>query len=327
MKYETANALCVRLPAGAAVDIARCVPELAGVKQREHDGSGGRRHPGQQLADADARAGDVQAVGAQALDERAADTVPHGVEQNELAVKLPLVSAKPEVQQQKAHKVPQALVEKRRMYVHGLPAGEREPHAGEGRGLAAEGFTVDEVAPAADALPDEQAGRAHVRHRAEGDLFLPAPDDAGQQPRDHAAVDGEPALPDLERVDGVAAVVAPLEDDVVQPRADDGQRDHPDEKVIERVRLDAAAAAVPRAVEHRQNEAHGDDHAVPVKRAAEERERRAGVDAPVSEQGKADGGVTHHRRHHPRLPSGQRPRAPGARARASRSATWRTPPP
>lgn len=40
MKYETANALCVRLPARAAVDIARCVPELAGVKQREHDGSG-----------------------------------------------------------------------------------------------------------------------------------------------------------------------------------------------------------------------------------------------------------------------------------------------
>ena len=36
-----------------------------------------------------------------------------------------------------------------------LPAGEREPHAGEGRGLAAEGFAVDEVAPAADALPDE----------------------------------------------------------------------------------------------------------------------------------------------------------------------------
>ena len=40
MKYETANGLCVRLPAGAAVNIARCVPELAGVKQREHGGSG-----------------------------------------------------------------------------------------------------------------------------------------------------------------------------------------------------------------------------------------------------------------------------------------------
>ena len=56
-----------------------------------------RRHPGQQLADADARAGNVQAVGAQALDERAADAVPHGVEQNELAVKPPLVLLKPEV--------------------------------------------------------------------------------------------------------------------------------------------------------------------------------------------------------------------------------------
>ena len=122
------------------------------------------------------------------------------------------------------------------------------------------------------ALPDEQAGRAHVRHRAEGDLPLPAPDDAGQNARDHAAVDGESALPDLERVDGVVAVVAPLEDDVVQPRADDGQRDHPDEKVIERVRLDAAAAAVPRTVEHREDEAHGDDRAVPVKRVAEEGE-------------------------------------------------------
>ena len=324
MKIQNGD-LCVRLL--AAVDIARRVAELSGVKQREHDRRGGRRHPGQQLADADARAGDVQAVGAQALDERAADAVPHGVEQNELAVKLPLVFAEPEVQQQKAHKVPQALVQKRRMYIHGLPAGEREPHAGKGLGLAAERLAVDEVAPAADALADEQTGRADVRHDAEGDLLFPAPDDAGQQSRDHAAVDGEPALPDLERVDGVLPVVAPLEDDVVQPRADDGDRDHPDEKIVERVRRDAAAAAVPRAVKHCEDEAHGDNHAVPVKRAAEERERRAGVNAPVAEQGKADGGVTHHRRHRPRLLSGPRPRAPGARARAFRSATRRTPPP
>ena len=301
--------------------------ELSGVKQRKHDRRGGRRHPGQQLADTDARAGDIETVGAQPLDERAADAVPHGVEQDELAVKLPLVLSEPEVQQQKAREVPQALVQKRRMYVHGFLAGQRQPHAGEGRRLAAEGLAVDKVAPAADALADEQAGRTHVRHRAKGNFLLPAPDDAGQQPRDDAAVDGEPALPDLERVDGVGAVVAPLEDDVVQPCADDGDRDHPDEKVVERVRPDAATAAVPRAVKHCEDEAHGDDHAVPVKRAAEECERRAGVNAPVAEQGKADGGVTHHRRHRPRLLSGPRPRAPGARARAFRSATRRTPPP
>ena len=213
------------------------------------------------------------------------------------------------------------------MHVHGFLAGQRQSHAGEGRRLAAEGLAVDEVAPAADALPDEQTGCADVRHRAEGDLPLPAPDDAGQDARDHAAVDGEPALPDLERVERVLAVVAPLEDDVVQPRADDGQRDHPDEKVIERVRLDAAAAAVPRTVEHRQDEAHGDDRAVPVKRVTEERERRAGVDAPVAEHGKADGGITHHRRHRRHLLSVSRPRAPDARVQTSRSARRRIPPP
>ena len=37
---------------------------------------------------------------------------------------------------------------------------------------AAEGLAIDEVAPAADALADEQAGRAHVRHRAEGGFFF-----------------------------------------------------------------------------------------------------------------------------------------------------------
>ena len=105
---------------------------------------------------------------ARARDERRVDAT-HRFhewrEQNELAVKPPLVLSKPEVQQQKACEVPQALVQKRRMYVHGLPAGEREPHAGEGGRLAAEGLAVDEVAPAADALADEQTGRGCSRPR------------------------------------------------------------------------------------------------------------------------------------------------------------------
>ena len=76
---------------GLPVDIERVRRGLLFEQDPGEDPGGGQeRDDGDQLAHADARGEQIQAVGAQTLDPRAAEAVPGDVEQEDLAVEFPL---------------------------------------------------------------------------------------------------------------------------------------------------------------------------------------------------------------------------------------------
>src|SRR5262245_53892674 len=83
-------------------------------------------------------------------------------------------------------------------------------------GGTTEGLLVEEVAPASDGLADGQAGRGHVEPAEHGQSPQVREPGAHQRAHDEPAVDGEPALPDRDDLRGIAAVVVPVEDDLVE---------------------------------------------------------------------------------------------------------------
>ena len=124
----------------------------------EHQGGhgGDAAHGGQDLAHPEGTP--VEAVHPQALDHGPAQAIPGCVAQGDLAVVGPL--GVEVIQEQKAAEVPQALIEERRVHLNVRTRDGRQAHAPRQRRLRAEGLAVHEVAPAADALPDEQTGCA-----------------------------------------------------------------------------------------------------------------------------------------------------------------------
>ena len=84
-----------------------------------------------------------------------------------------------------------------------------------------EGLLVEEVAPPAYGLSQRQARRGDVQV---GDGRQPAPQRvaaAEEETSQHAAVDGEPALPHSDDLGREAAVIVEVEGDVVETRADE----------------------------------------------------------------------------------------------------------
>ena len=96
------------------------------------------------------------------------------------------------MQQDEAGEVPEGLIEEGRVD-HALAVDGHAP--GEGR-RAAVGLAVDEIAPAADALADEQAERREIAQARERELFDAAVHEQADERADDAAVDSDAALPD-----------------------------------------------------------------------------------------------------------------------------------
>ena len=164
------------------------------------------------------------------------------------------------MQQDEADEVPEGFVEERR--VNHRATVDR--HAPRQAGRAAVRLAVDEVAPAADALADEQAERRKVAQARKRQLLDPAVHEKADERADNAAVDGDAALPDGDDFARVLGVVAPLEHHVVNACADDAERHADDEAVHQVVRGDAEFLRARAHVERRQNKAGADDDAVPV---------------------------------------------------------------
>ena len=122
---------------------AQIQPQAAGGQQK---------YNGQHLRGAQVGAPDVQTVGAQTFDPAAAQAVPHQIQQKDLAVELAAVQV--QGQQQHAQQIPQGFIQKGGMHRRGAV----DAHAPGQGGLIAKGLGVAEVAPAADALSDEEAG-------------------------------------------------------------------------------------------------------------------------------------------------------------------------
>src|SRR5262245_36371797 len=175
----------------------------------------------------------VRRIDPQQLLEEASEAVPRHVQREQRRPP----DAEVAVDQQKhdnADDVPDELVQERRVEGRVLDVGAavrlvdlQSPR--QRRGLPEE-LLVEPVAPAADPLCEQQAGRDGVHEQPDavaGPVDDPRPrENAEQDP----APDAEPALPDRERrPPGVDRLhLAPAGDVVVQPRADDPERHAPD---------------------------------------------------------------------------------------------------
>ena len=216
---------------------------------------------------------EIQAVGPQAFDHKPAHAVPDQVEGEDLPLELIGFFGK-DVQQDKAEQAPQRLIQKGGMHrlVEGVAAAvdaaldDVAGHAPGQVGVAAKRLLVEEITPAPDALPDQEAQRGQVKHRRRVDLADFAHDQPGDKGEDDPAVDAEPAFPDVEDAQRVFKVFRPVvaEQHIIQPRADKGKNRGHQHHVDHPVGIDVELLGALEGVDYRQQEAQRDQQAVPV---------------------------------------------------------------
>ena len=130
-------------------------------------------------------------------------------------------------------------------------------------GVAAKGFLVDKVAPAADALADQKAHAGQVQHGGHRD-FAPAAGQPAEDDRaDDAAVNGKAALADVQHIPD-AVVGKGRHGHIVHAGADDGHDHAHHDDVGHGIAVDAELGAVAEREQDGQHDAGGDQHAVPV---------------------------------------------------------------
>ena len=238
----------------------------------------------------------VQAVGAHPLDPGPADAVPDEVEAGVLPVEGPGLGDDEDDEEQ-TDEIPQALVEEGGMDLDVLRGGGPQPHPPGQVGLPAEGLAVDEIPPTPYSLSDEQAHASQVREGPEGQLLDLAEDHQHEKGHDHRPVDGQSPVPDPQHGHPVQSAVGPpvqvqIEDDVVDPGADDAQGQLPDDQVVDVVLGEAVSLGLAAAEQHRQQQARHNDDAVPVDPVSPVDGHRVRVELPVPEEtGKADGHI------------------------------------
>ena len=212
-----------------------------------------------------------QAVSAQTLDPETACAVPHQIPQGDIAVELAFFDVAE--QQEKAHKAPDALVQKGGMHrqvgvddhtlghrdraAHQVSAGGLAVHSPRQGGVAAKGLLIEKVAPAAAALPDEKAHGGQVEHGQ----HRHAPPFAGQAAEhkgaDDAAVDGQTAVADGQHIpDGI--VIIGCHRHIIQAGAGDAQHHADEDDIHHRIGVDAELRAAAERKDQCEAEAEGD---------------------------------------------------------------------
>ncbi len=89
--------------------------------------------------------------------------------------------------------------------------------------VGAEGLLIHKVAPAADRLPDQQAGGTDVEKRKQ---LYPAPfaaDDRAKRAADDCPVKAQSAAAQVEDRAEIPGIFVPAKRDVIETRADDAQ--------------------------------------------------------------------------------------------------------
>src|SRR3972149_4251430 len=212
-------------PTNARDVVSRCAPGIAPEVPRKTKCTSGWTRSFQEKGNQDNRQNDPdpagqlgdpdraehEAVGPEPLD----DQPPHGVE--------------PEVHPEEARRRPRDPAAKHPEEGGGdqeIPARFVEERAvrrgnvelpGQRRG-GAERLLVEEVAPATDPLPQRQARGDDVEVAGQGQALPPGVAASEEQPPEESAVDGQAALPHRDDLRQRAAVVVPVEGDVVEPR-------------------------------------------------------------------------------------------------------------
>jgi len=270
---------------------------------KQHRQGGDHQQQAQHLGHPDGLPGDgpveqIQAVGAQTLDPEAAHTVPQEVEAGVLAVEPPGLGYHKNDQQQ-ADDVPQALIQEGGVDLHQFPSSGGQLHAPGQGGLGAEGLPVQEIAPAADGLADEQAHDHQVHHGPKLDVAAAAENDGHDHHGDDAAVNGQAAVPDGDGL-GPAEMalmvleLTEIEQNIVQPGPHDGRGDAPQQPVDEVILPDAVFGALAHTPPQGYQHAQGDEDAVPIDAVADVDGLGADGDGPVAKKPReADGAVGH----------------------------------
>ena len=166
------------------------------------------------------------------------------------------------------------------------------------RGLRAESLPVDEVAPAADTLAQQQSHDAKVRHGPELQLFHTGVTKGHDDAHNDRTVNGKAAVPhghDLSPVQTTVrrAVQVQVEKHIVDAGADDARGHRPEHHVQHVVLREAKALGLLHAKQQTCQHGHRQDDAVPVHAMADVEGDGIDVAFPVAEQaGKADGHIT-----------------------------------
>ena len=243
------------------------------VSQHRYSGDAG--DSGQHLADPEGAP--PQAVHPQAFNDAPAQAVPGGVAQGHLAVILPLFGQ--EMQQAEAHHIPHTFIQESGVVVFPLAGdGIEQAHAEEAVGGCSEGLPVDEVAPAADKLANEEGDHHQVKDSGELHLFDFCKHRHADDGTDDAAIDGNAAVPDVEHGNGVGGVLVPAEGAVVDPGADNGEGGDIQEAVQNVIFLQAELLAPAAAVDHGQQQAGGQNGTVKMDGQGSQLQQSGGID-------------------------------------------------
>ena len=195
------------------------------------------------------------------------------------------------MQQHKSNEIPDGFIQEGGVVVfRHAGAGVEKAHAEEAVRGRAEGLPVEEVAPAAGGLADEEAQGRDVQHRPQLHLLDFTEQGDAHNGSQHRAVDGQAPVPDVQHRDGVIPVLAPGEGAVVDAGADDGQRRDPQHAVQQIVLLQSELPAAVAGVEHGGAQAQGDDDAVEVETEAPQADGAGRVQLQP-QGGEADGGI------------------------------------
>ena len=179
--------------------------------------------------------------------------------------------------EREADEIPRGFIKEGRMYTDcgGLAERRADAHAPRRGGVAAECLAVHKIAPASDALPEHQTETCCVQHIRHANFFDPAEHEYRDCTADDAAVNRQTAVPDRNDLRRIARIVLPAENDIVQSRAHDADRQGKKQHITQIIRPDAAARCLSGRIQIAQNKAKCNDNAVPVDRLARNAERNA----------------------------------------------------
>ena len=140
-------------------------------------------------------------------------------------------------------------------------------------------LAVHEVAPSAHKLADDDAHARHIEQDCGRNFLMLCDDKQRNCAADDAAVDGKPALPDIEDGNGIIGVKFPIENAVIQTCADDTDGRRPEDHIEHIVLRDAEVLCPREHIKHGEQESGGNDDAVPVDVLPEDRKGHGtGVD-------------------------------------------------
>ena len=169
------------------------------------------------------------------------------------------------MQQHKADEIPHGFIQEGGVVILPLVRhGVEQTHPEEAVCRRAEGLPVEEVAPAAQNLSDEEPQQGNIQHRGDPELFHLAQHRHADDRADDAAIDGDASLPDGEHGQRVIGIVLPGEGHIVNSRAENGKGGNPQHAVQDVVLFEAEFPASAAGVQYGKNQPQADAQAVQV---------------------------------------------------------------